>query len=130
MNEPMGRLGSCRPARERRTALAMAVDGLVLADDALVQALLEVQQPRLLALEHLVDGMPVHFETTAAMSSSVTSSRRNEPCFCASLSSAFFVAAGLLELGHAPKRSSAARFRSPRALRQLGLGLGGLDRPP
>ena len=37
MNEPIGRFGSLRPARARRTASATACDGLVLADDALVQ---------------------------------------------------------------------------------------------
>ena len=45
MKEPIGRFGSLSPARARRTALAMVVDGLVLADDPLVQRLLHLQQP-------------------------------------------------------------------------------------
>ena len=38
MNEPIGRFGSCRPARARRTAVDDGVHGLVLADDALGRA--------------------------------------------------------------------------------------------
>ena len=49
-NVPIGRSGSCRPARERRSALATALDRLVLADDALVQALLHVDELLDLAL--------------------------------------------------------------------------------
>jgi hypothetical protein len=41
-NEPIGRFGSCRPARARRTARATRHDRLVLADDALAQALLQL----------------------------------------------------------------------------------------
>ena len=43
-NVPIGRSGSCRPARERRSAFATGLDRLVLADDALVQALLHVDR--------------------------------------------------------------------------------------
>jgi len=71
--------------------------------------------------------MPVHLDTTAAMSSSVTSSRRNEPFFCVSVS--FFVLGLklLLQLGKRPKRISAARPRSPCRCRSCGLRLGLLD---
>ena len=55
MNEPIGRFGSCSPARARRTAFATACDGLVLADHALVQPLLHVEQLLALALEHPCD---------------------------------------------------------------------------
>ena len=44
MNEPIGRFGSLSPARARRTALAIGLDRLLLADDALVERLLHVQQ--------------------------------------------------------------------------------------
>ena len=44
MNEPIGRLGSFSPARARRTALASVRDRLFLADDALVQRVLHLQQ--------------------------------------------------------------------------------------
>ena len=43
-NEPIGRLGSLSPARARRTASETAVDGLVLADDLGVEALLHVDE--------------------------------------------------------------------------------------
>ena len=43
-NEPMGRLGLFRPARERRMARASAEMALVLRDDPLVQLFLDAQQ--------------------------------------------------------------------------------------
>ena len=49
-NVPIGRSGSLRPARERRSALETADDRLVLADDAPVQALLHVDELLDLAL--------------------------------------------------------------------------------
>ena len=69
MNEPIGRRGSFRPLRARRMASAIACDGRVLADDALVQALFHVQQ--LLGSRSpacWLTGMPVHCATTSAMS--------------------------------------------------------------
>ena len=47
---PMGRFGSDSPARLRRMALATAVHGVVLADDPLVQHLLEADELLHLAL--------------------------------------------------------------------------------
>ena len=55
MNEPMGRLGSCRPARARRSASADCADGLILAHDALVQQLLHMEQALAFVLRHLLD---------------------------------------------------------------------------
>ena len=52
--------------------LGDALDGLVLADDALVNDVVEVQQLLALALHELCDGMPVHLATMFAISSSVT----------------------------------------------------------
>ena len=46
---PMGRSGSCRPARARRTASATDDHRVVLTDDPLVQVLFELEQPLLLA---------------------------------------------------------------------------------
>ena len=54
-NVPIGRSGSARPARERRSAARDGGDGLVLADDALVQALLHVDELLDLALEQAAD---------------------------------------------------------------------------
>ena len=56
MNEPIGRFGSCRPLRLRRTALATAVDRFVLADDALVEPLFEHEQLGPLGFQHARDG--------------------------------------------------------------------------
>ncbi len=49
--EPMGRLGSLRPARARRTAAATARDGVVLADHPFGDSLLHLEELLLLALE-------------------------------------------------------------------------------
>ena len=54
-NVPIGRSGSCRPARERRSAFDDGLDRLVLADDALVQALLHVDELLDLALQQARD---------------------------------------------------------------------------
>ena len=51
MNEPIGRFGSCSPARARRSAFATASTACVLADDAPVQPLLHVDELLDLALE-------------------------------------------------------------------------------
>ena len=55
MNEPIGRFGSCSPARARRTALDDGLHGLALADDALAELVFHAQQLVALAFQHLVD---------------------------------------------------------------------------
>ena len=55
MNEPSGRFGSCRPARARRTAVDDRFDGFLLADDALVQPFLHLEQLLHFALHQLGD---------------------------------------------------------------------------
>ena len=60
---PIGRSGSPRPARERRTASATTLDRLVLPDHPLVQVLLQAEQPLPLLLGELADrdaGGPGH----------------------------------------------------------------------
>ncbi len=52
MNEPIGRFGSCSPARERRTASADSFDGLVLTNDALVELCFQMNQFFAFALQH------------------------------------------------------------------------------
>ena len=52
---PIGRSGSWSPARERRIALRDGADGLVLADDAVVQALLHVDELLDLGLHQAAD---------------------------------------------------------------------------
>ena len=128
MNEPIGRLGSCRPG-------ARAADGVgdrrrpprPGRSRARAAAPPCCSRRACSPSSILSTGMPVHFETTAAMSSSVTSSRRNEPCFCGSLSSAALAVGGLLQLGDAAEAQLGGAIEVAAALRQLGLGLGGLD---
>ena len=50
-NEPIGRFGSCRPGARAAQRVRDRLDRLVLADDALVQPLLHVDQLLGLALE-------------------------------------------------------------------------------
>ena len=50
-NEPIGRFGSWRPGAGAAQRVGHGLDGLVLADDALVEALLHVDQLLGLALE-------------------------------------------------------------------------------
>ena len=72
----MGRFGSPRPARERRTALATASTA---ASWPTTRFFSSSSMWRSLCISPciiLVTGMPVHLETIAAMSWSVTSSRR------------------------------------------------------
>ncbi len=56
MNEPMGRLGSLSPARERRMAFATTVKRGILADNALAQAVFHLDELLDLALQHARDG--------------------------------------------------------------------------
>ena len=114
MNEPMGRLGSCRPARERRTALAMASTAWSCPITRVCRRSSILVRRSCSPSSIFSTGMPVHFDTTAAMSSSVTSSRRKEPPFWADCSSVFLAPSAFSSSGRRPKRSSAARFRSPR----------------
>ena len=53
---PTGRFGSPRPARPRRTALGDGLHSLVLTDHALVEPLLELEEPVTLLLRQLRDG--------------------------------------------------------------------------
>ena len=55
-NEPIGRFGSCSPARLRRTASATALDGGVLIDHPQVDLVLQLQELVALGREHLGDG--------------------------------------------------------------------------
>ena len=61
MNDPIGRFGSCSPARERRIAFETAANRLFLADDAVVQPLLHADQ-----LLHLALHQPAHGDARPA----------------------------------------------------------------
>ena len=54
-NEPIGRFGSCRPARARRIALETATTASSWPITRRPQVLLHLQELVALALEHLVD---------------------------------------------------------------------------
>src|SRR3979409_2102548 len=59
MNEPIGRFGSCRPARERRTAVATPPTASARPDHRVPRlsgARLDLHQLVLFAFQHLVDG--------------------------------------------------------------------------
>jgi hypothetical protein len=68
-------LGSLSP-RGRGGRPSRRLDRLLLADDALVERVLHVEQPLGLLLRDARDGMPVHIATTWAISSSSTSAGR------------------------------------------------------
>jgi len=68
MNERLAGRGSFRPARARGPS-GHDLDGLVLADDPLVQGILHVQQPGGFLILELHEGTPVHMETISATSS-------------------------------------------------------------
>ena len=88
------------PARERRTALATAEERVVLADHALARRLSSMWRSFCISPSSiLLTGMPVHLETMPAMSSSVTSSFRNEPFSCTRASSGAALLDLLLEVG-------------------------------
>ena len=56
MNEPLGRLGSLRPARVRRMAREERLERLLLADDPVVELFLHAQELGRLLLGEAVDG--------------------------------------------------------------------------
>ena len=110
----MGRLGSDRPERARRTAFATA---------RMASGWPTTRWPRRSSIwtsfwtspsRRRVTGMPVHLATTSATSSSSTSSFRRRPWPCCSARRAFAASSSCWSWWSVPKRSSAARFRSPR----------------
>ncbi len=56
MNEPIGRFSSCKPARARRTALDTAVIAVLLADDALAEAVFHADEFFAFAFAQIGDG--------------------------------------------------------------------------
>ena len=55
MNEPIGRCGSCKPARARRTAVETALTASAWPTTRCASSLLHAEELFLLALQHLVD---------------------------------------------------------------------------
>ena len=124
-----GRFGSCSPARARRTAFATAATASSWPITRACRRSSMCSRRSCSPSSILSTGMPVHFDTTAAMSSSVTSSRRNDPCFCASFSSAAFGGAAFSSSGIAAEAQLRGAVQVALALRQLRLGLA-RPRPP
>jgi hypothetical protein len=79
-NEPEGRFGSLMPAKVRRMERETALMASVLPDDAAVQGVLHLQEPRGLLLGHLLDRDAVHIETISAISFSPMETRSPRPC--------------------------------------------------
>ena len=127
MNEPIGPVRILQPGARAAHGVGDGLDRLVLADDALVQPLLQVQQARLLALEHLVDGDagPLGDDGGHVLLGDLFAQER--PVLLGLLE---LVALGqelLLELGHAAEAQLGGAVQIAAALRQLRLGLGRLD---
>src|SRR5437867_3511537 len=73
-NEPSGRLGSCMPARARRTAFATTVTASSCPTTRWWRFCSMRRSFATSPSRSFVTGIPVHFATTSAMSSGVTSS--------------------------------------------------------
>ena len=88
MNEPMGRFGSWRPERARRTAAETACTASSCPTTRSASRSSIARSFSTSPSMSFETGMPVHFETTSAISSGVTSSRSMAPperCSSASL---------------------------------------------
>ena len=72
MKEPIGRRGSLRPERERRTALAMALIASSCDTTVLWSSSSSLSRRSDSAFSRRVSGTPVILETTSAMTSSST----------------------------------------------------------
>ena len=113
-NDPIGRSGSCTPARARRTARDTALSARSCPTTRLARSCSRrASRLRSDAISRAT-GIPVHSATTSAMSSGVTSSFRNLPCAWrpASLSSACRMS--VRARGISAYWISAARSSSPR----------------
>ncbi len=83
MNEPIGRFGSCRPARARRTARDTACTASPLADDAIWPSSSSMRSSLSRSPSSILStGMPVQRETTCAMWSGVTTSSHHAHSLC------------------------------------------------
>ena len=128
MNEPIGRLGSCEPGARAADGVGDRLDRLVLADDARVQPLLHVQQlaparPRASCRR----GCPSTCDDDRGdvlLGDLFAQERCRAFCSCAraraGLAASCFSSSGMRAVAQLGRLS-----RSPRALRQLALGLGG-----
>ena len=111
MNEPMGRFGSCSPARARRTAAETACTA---SSWPTTRSFRRSSIPRSFSTSpssSFETGIPVHFETTSAISSGVTSSRSIAPPFWNSASRACASCTFFSSSGSRPNLISAAFWK-------------------
>ncbi len=84
MNDPVGRFGSCSPARARRTAFATAARASGWPTTRCASSASSRVSRWRSDSSIFETGMPVHLPTISAMSSASTSSFRYFPFFCMS----------------------------------------------
>ena len=132
IKEPIGRFGSCNPARERRTALATACKPSSCPITRLRRFSSIATSFCISPSSILETGTPVHFATTSAMSSSSTSSLRYTPSVCSSASRFCSTVSCFSSSGIVPYCSSAALFKSPacRACSSSSLACSSFSLPP
>ena len=112
MKDPMGRFGSERPARARRTAAetASTASRCPMTRSASRSSICSSfwTSPSI----SLETGMPVHLDTTSAISSGLTSSLSMEPAACSSASCFSAAVTFCSTWGSFPNFISAARLKS------------------
>ncbi len=113
--EPIGRLGSAIPARERLMASPMRLTASVCPTTRSASTSSIRESFFASSSSMRTTGIPVQRETTEAMSSSVTSSLRSLRVRCSFLSFADFASRSFSSFGIEPYRISAAFVRSATA---------------
>src|SRR5438093_1349913 len=111
-NEPSGRFGSCMPARARRTAFATTVTASSCPTTRSCSRSSILRSFATSPSRSFVTGMPVHFATTSAMSSGVTSSVSILRPFWSDASRSSAVRTSFSRLASVPYLSSAAFAKS------------------
>ena len=121
MNEPVGRFGSCRPARARRTALETAASASGCPTTRCPSSSSSFVSRSRSDSSILVTGMPVHFATISAMSSASTSSFRYFAFFWISASRFSLLGDLLLERRNPPVADLGRLLEVAAPRRLLGL---------
>ena len=95
MNEPIGRFGSCRPARARRTAVDTAVTASFWPTTRLASSLSIFSSLSRSPSSILSTGTPVQRDTTCATWSGVTASSTSAAALWPSVAASFFSSSGI-----------------------------------
>ena len=96
MNEPIGRFGSCSPARARRTAVATAVTASSWPTTRWAISSSIFRSLSRSPSSILSTGTPVQRETTCATWSGVTASSTSAEPLCSSVAASFFSRSGMM----------------------------------